>query len=425
MKSIVFISDVHIGDGSNHDTFDADNELIAVLDKLDREDVGLVLNGDFFELLQIAEGNKIKKIMDGHKKLFDRLKAFAKKHKVYFVAGNHDQELCWNKELQAELKKANIEYQKEICFEHIFSNGAKIYAEHGNQLDSQNRFIDMNDPKETPVGHHMVLDVLNKMKRASDMPWLKDLQNVRPLELAPWWLFSKYFYHELSYLLKLFVIPLMIGYLITRLIPVVLLLHFLGFATIDALLSLPTTVIVILIVLAFTDLSLMFLGMLVYLVKRDIFKTLKRFGFKRSDELIRTKQSKYHELMKDMLKGNNTYGIKKKLDADLIVLGHSHKACVEKMKVGTKEKAYANSGTWQRSYVKINSRFRLPPVFIPRYKLTYVKVTQENKGVRVELFEEKKSFKVELTFLSKLATFGKKVIQESKTRLIKDAYIQA
>lgn len=79
------ISDLHMGDGSAKDDFNADDDFIAFLDGIDQlENVKVVINGDFLETWQCA----IDDIVRAHFKVIHRLQKM--KDKVILIPGNHD-----------------------------------------------------------------------------------------------------------------------------------------------------------------------------------------------------------------------------------------------------------------------------------------------------------------------------------------------
>jgi UDP-2,3-diacylglucosamine pyrophosphatase LpxH len=131
MKKKVFISDLHLGDGSKADDFHRDQEVINLLDFCKDNNADVYLLGDIFELWQAH----LDKIIWAHIELYKRLAGCTRKA----VWGNHDAlpfELLWKEHFENKL----------------------IYAEHGHQYDMFNKFNNpmrsLKKPK-TPIGKYI------------------------------------------------------------------------------------------------------------------------------------------------------------------------------------------------------------------------------------------------------------------------------
>ena len=84
-RPIFVISDLHLGDGGPRDNFavgDREQEFDRFLEYVERENVQLAINGDFFEFWQINLGN----ILATRKPLLDRLACL----QPVYIPGNHD-----------------------------------------------------------------------------------------------------------------------------------------------------------------------------------------------------------------------------------------------------------------------------------------------------------------------------------------------
>ncbi|MCM8779727.1 MAG: UDP-2,3-diacylglucosamine diphosphatase [Candidatus Omnitrophica bacterium] len=121
----IFISDLHLGDGSRTDDFHRDKEFLAFLDFVRVQAEELIIVGDLFELWQAS----LDKILFKHSKVIKGLLTLREKIKIRYVIGNHDY----------------------IPFVHFvgLDNGVyleyrdsrkKIIAEHGNKYDIFNRY---------------------------------------------------------------------------------------------------------------------------------------------------------------------------------------------------------------------------------------------------------------------------------------------
>ena len=127
MKKI-FISDLHLGDGSKSDDFHRDDELSDLITKYWDDDKYIV--GDVAELWQAH----LDKIMWAHEGIWKILKASG----TTFIHGNHDY----------------LPFSK-FWPEHYEDN--LIYAEHGHQLDIYNNTSMFN--LKWPIGKYVTLAV--------------------------------------------------------------------------------------------------------------------------------------------------------------------------------------------------------------------------------------------------------------------------
>lgn len=438
-KVLIFCSDHHIGGDGKLDTFDNTREFTNFIEKIEREhkteQIELILLGDFFELLRITPKrtkNKIEVMLEKpeYKAMFNKIKQFSKKNKVIYLIGNHDQEMYWNKDIQRTLTEYGITItgKENLTYTHTFkhnTNTFTVYAEHGNQFDPQNSFVDWNSKNETPLGHHLITDFANKvgrLEKESGREWLHDTANVRPLELLPVWFMSNYFYEELNRILKLIAVPILLGFIITRLLPIYFLLQLFNIKFFK-LSILPKPLLITLLVIIGIDITLIILFIVFSIIKRDVFKTLRRYGITKYDEIMRKRHSYYTAIAKQVLEGKKIT-IQPQETIDFFLHGHTHEAEMKKMAVNAerKEKGHANTGSWHKGITKAPTMFGFPPVFVPKYELTYIKIFQRESQIVAQQWMFGKRYALELTPLQKLATFGKKVKSDitKETSIVKE-----
>jgi UDP-2,3-diacylglucosamine pyrophosphatase LpxH len=437
-KTIIFCSDHHIGGDDKLDTWDNTKEFIKFLRQIDQEhqNIDLVLLGDTFELLQITKTrkkNKIEKLLEKpeYQKLLNEIKRFSKKHNVIYIIGNHDQELYWNKDLQKTLSKygMNITGKENLTYNHTFKGKRKnftIYAEHGNQFDPSSKFIDYTSQTETPVSHHIVTDFANrigslKKEDGKGKEWLHDVSNVRPIEIVPLWFISNYFYEELNRIFKIISVPIVLGLIITRLIPIYYLFKLFNIKFFS-LAILPKPILVGVLTIIGIDITIILLFVVFYIIKKDIFSTLRRYGITRYDEMMRKLNTHYTDVAKRILKGEDII-IQPQKQVDFFVHGHTHEIKhLKKLIIKGKEKGYAALGTWHKGIEKFRAMFGFPALFLPTYELTYLKVFKENNEVVTQRWEFEKEYKIKLTRLQKIAALGKRIKRHIKkpTKMINE-----
>jgi len=135
----VFISDLHLGDGSKTDDFHRDEEFLRFLDFVSDEAEELIIVGDLFELWQAS----LDKVLFKHDKVVKRLLVLREKVKLHYVVGNHD--------YIPFIRFADL--ANGICLEYR-DNKNKIVAEHGNKYDIFNRYQNPLRSIKWPAGKY-------------------------------------------------------------------------------------------------------------------------------------------------------------------------------------------------------------------------------------------------------------------------------
>ena len=196
-KTKIVVSDFHLGkgrylpDGRRNilEDFLDDEVFIEFLEYYStgdfaNRDVELVLNGDFFNMLQVdyqeafvdmiteeVSMHKMEKIRKGHTPLFEAMHKFVKKAKkeIVFIVGNHDAALLWDG-VQKQLKAW---ISPKIRFYPDQYPAGSVLITHGHRYEFINHFNPHQFWYETPEkkrfmrlpwGSVFVLDFMNKMK---------------------------------------------------------------------------------------------------------------------------------------------------------------------------------------------------------------------------------------------------------------------
>ncbi len=217
----LFLSDLHVGDGTASDDFSFDREFSLLLDRINEVDpkAELVILGDGLEILESdfvrklgivdfstvcdsLDGEVIEAIYEKHMTFFESLKKFAKNHKITYVVGNHDYYLVPNTKLR-EAFIDKIESTNLNIVPYFYDEERGIFAQHGNQYDVTNSFVRAGEKKLIPpIGDYITRRVMNEFEpflRSLQLPEeiVRDYDNIRPLSHAVDWL--KY----ITYLYKL------------------------------------------------------------------------------------------------------------------------------------------------------------------------------------------------------------------------------
>lgn len=204
MRHIIFISDIHVGDGSSKDDFSQDEvltDLLASWSELDRPELVIVGDGlelleseqvknmgvlGFWETVDLLDEQLIDSIVKRHERVFDALRRFP--GRISYVVGNHDYYLLRNSKLRDRLGEylPNV-----IVMPYYYDEATGILALHGNQFDSINRFKEINGELVPPLGDFIARYMMVNFDEAlgSYLPphLVSDYDNVRPvLDVFNW-----------------------------------------------------------------------------------------------------------------------------------------------------------------------------------------------------------------------------------------------
>jgi lysylphosphatidylglycerol synthetase-like protein (DUF2156 family)/UDP-2,3-diacylglucosamine pyrophosphatase LpxH len=162
---VVVVSDLHLTPAASEVTTQAADELAELLSGFHEPGI-LVIAGDGFEMLAAAPD--IPATLDSHPQFTDAVKRFAagNDHHVVLIPGNHDGQLAWDAETVAVLAErlgvTDVSLACDLAME--TGDGRQVVrVVHGNQFDQYNAFEDPRSPVDTPLGHHIVRQVLPKL----------------------------------------------------------------------------------------------------------------------------------------------------------------------------------------------------------------------------------------------------------------------
>jgi UDP-2,3-diacylglucosamine pyrophosphatase LpxH len=123
----------------------------------------VVLAGDIVELLGFPQATAAE-ILREHEDLCAALTAVsARGGRVVYAIGNHDGDLAWDDKTGAAVREMT---GAELCLaaDLVLDDGTRIRVEHGHQLDPYNCFHDQRNSLDTPLGHHIVREILPRIE---------------------------------------------------------------------------------------------------------------------------------------------------------------------------------------------------------------------------------------------------------------------
>ena len=378
MRNIIFISDLHIGDGNSKDDFSQDELFNNFINEWnDLENPELVIVGDGFEILESEmvrhaglkpfweivhslDGKLITLIESAHPKVFEALSKF--KGKIKYVIGNHDYYILKNKKLQENLKERikNLE-----IVPYYYDEQTHILAVHGNQFDAVNRFLEVNGEIIPPLGdfisRYMMVNFDDVLKEYLPDDVVSDYDNVRPtLDVFQWLEQISKVYETSVDLLKLWIdnfITMMreeeAKYWMKKSYPFL------------------------------SKLSILFLNKIggIKLGELLVRAVMKTRNLKKTDYLKKAAVKIFEEpgwLFRNMdgyLDKGNTIGTPYFNDIQGIVMGHNHKPGFELIKIKNDVKFYVNCGSWKPVVERKSGN-----IFQRYFEIFYAIARVENSG---------------------------------------------
>jgi UDP-2,3-diacylglucosamine pyrophosphatase LpxH len=396
---VVFLSDCHIGGDEGRDIFESPDDLVSLFQSLDDHagPVELVLAGDFFDFLRIAQ------VPDGetrasatlskpeYRELFESLRRFASgpNRKVVYLPGNHDAEAWWNGEIRAELERAGLVHEFALSYAATFETAGRriVYCEHGNQFDPTNTFRDYDNPLDTPLGDHVVTELLPQLP----IGWavgggnLRDVDRVFPLSIIPLWLATRAFYELVIQSVRWLLLPLLVLFVAHAFVR--------GGGSVDVLIELGFDVSALLLVF----------GLFLFVAGRATNRAFRSSGasLNRADEaeLIRTRLETGE---RPPLAGDFSGEI------GVFISGHTHAPALTQFQGPTgQEGVVVNSGCWLRQLQPTPARLGAPPVFVSRFVQTHVRVFRDEGAIAVELWEHPRPSAQRMRVAERLAVVGR------------------
>jgi len=417
---VVFLSDSHIGGDEGRDIFETPDDLEALFEALDEVDgpVELVLAGDFFDFLRFAnvpEGeNRASATMarSEYRGLFAALRRFAagEARTVIYLPGNHDAEAWWNREIQAELRRAGVVHEFALSYAAVFESDPDriVYCEHGNEFDPANAKHDYDDPLDTPLGDHVVTDLAPQIASRGTIGGLhlRDVDRIFPLTAIPDWASGRLFYALAAQTVRWLLLPLLVAYIAYEAIAYALdaggALELPGIG-VRRILFVEVGVDVVFLIL----ISALFL----FAVRRTVTGAgpLVHMRLRGPSDREETVDATVEQIRR-RLEGGVPPPLGRDLEGGIgvFVSGHTHAPSLTDFDGGGGRRgALVNSGCWLRQLQPVDARLGAPHVYVGRFVQTHVRVYRGVGAIEVELWEHPRPAPQELPLMERLAALGR------------------
>jgi UDP-2,3-diacylglucosamine pyrophosphatase LpxH len=420
---LVFLSDTHIGGAAGSEIFQSAAELTLLLEDLDRHQgpVELVLAGDFLDLLRmedaIANGDRVAATigLPEYRGLFAALRAFAAGpgHRVVYLVGNHDAEVWWNPRVRRSLQEAGLVDEFGLSYAAGFGShpGQLVYCEHGNQFDPANALADYANPLDTPVGAHVLTEAIRPIGSRPAATSGVDLREVRfvfPVAAHPGpaeWVAGRIFYQFLGQMLRWLLVLLAL-----------LVVAYVAYGALAATLGRasggPRALRSLLVEATYGAAVLVFALTVVFLVSRrttrDVVTTLaSRFPWLAAGSERSREEAAIRQLLEDG-GAPPMAGDLSSLELAVFVSGHTHAPAVSEVaRADGSRTVVANPGCWLRQLQPVPAWLGGPPVFVPAFVHTHVRVRSSPEGLTVELWDHPKPAARRLPWIERVAVAGR------------------
>ncbi|MBV9794841.1 MAG: hypothetical protein JO016_12970 [Actinobacteria bacterium] len=163
----------------------------------------VVLAGDIIELLANSQATAAE-ILREHEDLCAALTTVvARGGQVIYAIGNHDSDLAWDAKAADAVRDLT---GAQLCLAADLvrpgaaagetATGGRIRVEHGHQLDPYNCFCDQRNSLDTPLGHHIVREILPRIEFLG-RGWLDGAHEMADPADFPSFVGSRLFYRKL------------------------------------------------------------------------------------------------------------------------------------------------------------------------------------------------------------------------------------
>ena len=420
---LVFLSDTHIGGPPGSDIFESAAELTLLVEDLNRHDgpVELVVAGDFFDMLRMedaagaGDGVAATIARPEYQGLFGALRGFAGSHgrRVVYVVGNHDAEVWWNPRAQRLLGEAGLVDVFGLSYSASFASLPEqvVYCEHGNQFDPANAIADYANPLDTPVGAHVVTEMIRPLgSGAADTRGfnLRQVRHVFPVAAHPGpaeWIGGRIFYQFLGQVLRWLLV--LLAFLVVAYVA------YGGLAIVLGRTSGGSRALRSVLVEATYGVAVLgFALVVVFLVSRrttlDVITTLaSRFSWLAPG----SERSREERAIRRLLEEGRPPPLAGDMSSSglaVFVSGHTHApAMSELVRADGSSTVIVNTGCWLRQLQPVPAWLGGPPVFVPAYVHSHVRVRWTPGGVSVELWDHPKPAERQLPLIERVAIAGR------------------
>jgi UDP-2,3-diacylglucosamine pyrophosphatase LpxH len=355
---VLITSDLHFAAERTDSSAWAEEKISQALEAVEGPGV-YIMAGDVFELWA-GDHPTPEAAMASHPRFEAAVKDFASgadRH-VLCLPGNHDGSLGWDA-AAAEVPKrmgARITFAVDLVLPGP-QGPDRVHVEHGHRWDPANAFQDPRDPLDTPLGEHIVKELLPDLATRDAAGVLAGVESLEDPRTLPSFISSRLFYRRLVKSTRWLLVPLVIAVAI----------HF-GLDLADTPLHLQLSAsdflifdIVVLVLAVVTAVVLLLVARHAW--QGASFTVVSKRGKNQNDNA----RAGADELVRAGYRG--------------MVSGHTHHPELSPIGTGF----YANTGSGTRIVEPVQTRFDLPHVYEAKMQLSWVQLDATDRGWQANL----------------------------------------
>ncbi|MDQ1395288.1 MAG: lysyl-tRNA synthetase, class, partial [Acidimicrobiaceae bacterium] len=198
---MLVVSDLHLSREATTASMAASTELAQTVEAWTGPGA-VILAGDCFELLE-GDVRDPRPALQTHARFGAALKAFAaaEGRRLFCLPGNHDGRLAWDAKAVAGVREMTGA-EMALTVDLYISTGSgvrMVHVEHGHQFDPANSFTDPRNPADTPLGQHLVRDLMPGLRSGpGSAGWLAGVEDLADPVAFPRFLASRLTYRRLA-----------------------------------------------------------------------------------------------------------------------------------------------------------------------------------------------------------------------------------
>jgi UDP-2,3-diacylglucosamine pyrophosphatase LpxH len=325
----------------------------------------LVFAGDLIEAWAVMPAD-VPGALDAHPELIAAVRAFSSERgrRVLVLPGNHDGRLGWSMDddrAVAERLGAELTFAVELVIP-VDGQSRKVRIEHGHRFDPSNAFHDPRNPDDTPLGQHVVQELLPSIETVQQNSFLEGVESLFDPRSVVSFITSRIFYRRVMRRLWWFLAPLLLVILLRGAIAF-------GLVVDDDQRLTPFAEQLLWI----DVLMVIFLSLIVFVA----YLLLSRAWSAASSVMAEQRGAAQNDNPRAMARSMIGEGY------DGLVSGHTHRAELSGLDGGF----YANSGSGVKSVMPISAHFGLPHVYVPHIQISWVELEAAADGWHVRLIE--------------------------------------
>jgi len=356
--TVLITSDLHFAAVRTDASAWAEEEVAQALGAIEGPAV-YIMAGDVFELWAGTDPTSAG-AMASHPRFEAAVKRFASapERHVICLPGNHDGSLAWDA-AAAEVPQrmgARMTFAVDLLLPGA-QGSEKVHVEHGHRWDPANAFENPRDPVDTPLGEHIVKELLPDLANRDAAGVLAGVESLEDPRTFPSFVTSRVFYRRVVKETRWLLVPVILAIAV----------HY-GISLADTPLHLHLQARDFLVF----DLAVVALAV----VTASVLVLAGRHAWKGASFSVVSKRGKNQNdnarAAAEQLVGTGYRGM---------ISGHTHHPELSEVRTGF----YANTGSGTKIVEAVDTRFDLPHVFEAKLQLSYVVLHATDRGWKVDL----------------------------------------